>query len=51
MEANEEIGNKIREMKRRMEKKEREERRRNILIKGAEVNVGRRNVGDRGGVQ
>ncbi|KAL6420233.1 hypothetical protein ACFW04_014603 [Cataglyphis niger] len=38
------IGNRLKEMESRMERREREERRRNVLIKGVEVKEGRRRM-------
>ncbi|KAL6418378.1 hypothetical protein ACFW04_012164 [Cataglyphis niger] len=43
-EVNEGIGNKIKELESRMQRREREERRKNVLIKGVEVKKGRRRV-------
>ncbi|KAL6421643.1 hypothetical protein ACFW04_014561 [Cataglyphis niger] len=42
--VNKEIGNKIKELESRMKRREREERRRNVLIKGVEIKEGRRRV-------
>lgn len=39
-----EMGNKVKEIERRMERREREERKRNVLIKGVEVKEGRRRI-------
>ncbi|KAL6416607.1 hypothetical protein ACFW04_011364 [Cataglyphis niger] len=43
-EGSEAIGNKLNEMENRMERREREEKRRNVLIKGVEIKEGRRRV-------
>ncbi|KAL6416393.1 hypothetical protein ACFW04_011573 [Cataglyphis niger] len=43
-EGSEAIRNKLNEMENRMERREREERRRNVLIKGVEVKEGKRRV-------
>ncbi|KAL6417641.1 hypothetical protein ACFW04_012599 [Cataglyphis niger] len=43
-EGSEAIRNKLNEIENRMERREREERRRNVLIKGVEVKEGRRRV-------
>ncbi|KAL6419615.1 hypothetical protein ACFW04_013703 [Cataglyphis niger] len=41
-EGSEAMGNRLNEMENRMERREREERRRNVLIKGMEIKEGRR---------